>query len=277
MLTQRLYHCLKAVAKYAAKRVLTAPFNSFLKVSWVRVRQASSLFTFGNREKSVWARFGERAGARSPGSTWPSPSQSLQQQCALERYPNETTSSQPPTPASSAWKPSRSCPGHPQCDWCLPWPHCHVVGVDEALGVEEGQNHLLAPAGLHLGLRSQSFPCLLCCLVWGVWKATADLSMMTIWPTIAKKAHMSSPFHCSSPQGLLQTSWIDLGPHGEWRESFWSTRHEPEQVVWDKSVTGNHSGDIGNKSQIPDHPLAVEEPLVGRQFPLLHFLLISYT
>jgi hypothetical protein len=31
----------------------------------------------------------------------------------------------------------------------LPW---HLVGVDEALGVKEGQDHLLAPVSLDLGL-----------------------------------------------------------------------------------------------------------------------------
>ncbi len=46
---------LKAVEKSAAFRVLAAPSHSFLKVSLVRMRLASSLFTFGKRKKSAGA------------------------------------------------------------------------------------------------------------------------------------------------------------------------------------------------------------------------------
>ncbi len=70
-------------------------------------------------------------------------------------------------------------------------PPGHVVGADEALGVEEGQDHLLAPAGLHLGLGGASWPfrSFLCCLIWGVWKDTTDLSKVTAWSSIAMKGH----------------------------------------------------------------------------------------
>jgi hypothetical protein len=47
---------MKAAAKMAAKIVLTAPSHSLLKVSWMRVRSASSLFTLGNRKKLVGVR-----------------------------------------------------------------------------------------------------------------------------------------------------------------------------------------------------------------------------
>jgi hypothetical protein len=50
---------LKAVAKSATFTVLVAPSHSFLKVSLVRVRPASSLFTFGKRKKSAGARSGD--------------------------------------------------------------------------------------------------------------------------------------------------------------------------------------------------------------------------
>ncbi len=57
--SQRLYQRLKAVAKSAAERVLTAPSHAFLRVSGVRVLPASSLFTLGNRKKSAGAKSGE--------------------------------------------------------------------------------------------------------------------------------------------------------------------------------------------------------------------------
>jgi hypothetical protein len=47
------------MAKSAAFRVLTVPSHSFLKVFWVRVRLASSLFTLGKRKKLAGARSSE--------------------------------------------------------------------------------------------------------------------------------------------------------------------------------------------------------------------------
>ncbi len=49
--SQRSHHRLKVVVKAADEKVLTAPFHSFLRVYWVRVLPASSLFTLGNRKK----------------------------------------------------------------------------------------------------------------------------------------------------------------------------------------------------------------------------------
>jgi hypothetical protein len=40
----------------------------------------------------------------------------------------------------------------------------------------------------------------------------------------------------------------------------------------DTPVTGNLNNDIGDKSQIPQIPFAVEDPLFGSQFPLLRNL-----
>ncbi len=53
--SQRSIQRLKAVTKSAAFSVLAAPSHSFLKVSLVRVRPASSLSTFGKRKKSARA------------------------------------------------------------------------------------------------------------------------------------------------------------------------------------------------------------------------------
>ncbi len=57
--SQRQNHCRNASAKSAAETVLTAPSQSFLKLSLVNVRPASSFLTFGNKNKSVGARSGE--------------------------------------------------------------------------------------------------------------------------------------------------------------------------------------------------------------------------
>ncbi len=54
--SQHSYHYMKAAAKMATKILLTAPSHSLLKVSWMRVRSASSIFTLGNRKKLVGAR-----------------------------------------------------------------------------------------------------------------------------------------------------------------------------------------------------------------------------
>jgi hypothetical protein len=45
------YYCRKARARSTAERVLTAPSRSFLRVSWARVRPASTLLTLGKRIK----------------------------------------------------------------------------------------------------------------------------------------------------------------------------------------------------------------------------------
>jgi hypothetical protein len=47
------------MAKLATKRFLKAPSHFFLKVSWVRVRPVSYLFTLDNRKKLVRARSGK--------------------------------------------------------------------------------------------------------------------------------------------------------------------------------------------------------------------------
>ncbi len=97
--SQRSYHHLKAVVKSAAKRVLTAPSHSFLRVSWVRVLPVSSLFTQGNRKKSAGAKSG--GGCMITWNPWPPSSMYPQRQCEQAHCLSETTSSQLPSSVSS--------------------------------------------------------------------------------------------------------------------------------------------------------------------------------
>ncbi len=59
---------------------------------------------------------------------------------------------QSPTPASSAWKPSRLFQGIHYVVGVHRGPPGHVVGVDRLLEPKKVKTYLLAPAGLHLDL-----------------------------------------------------------------------------------------------------------------------------
>jgi hypothetical protein len=56
----------------------------------------------------------------------------------------------------------------------------------------------------------------------------------------------------------------------EWRGWSWSTCHGPPQDG-DTPVIGDLGGDIVDESRIADSAFAVEDPLVGSWFPLLHY------
>ncbi len=162
-------------------KTLIAPSHSFLRVSLMRVRMASSLITLWKRKKLASIKSGKyrrvlddlellgcHPGGR-PGC------------CAQGHYPCfETSSLWLPAPASSALKPSGTEWG---TQWCIgidcspPW---HEVGVDEALGIKEGQHHLLFPCGVDLALIGQGLPfsshCLDCFFISSVcgWTLPTD-------------------------------------------------------------------------------------------------------
>ncbi len=118
--------------------------------------------------------------ARSPGSAWPPSSQSPWWWCAQEHYTNETMNPQPhhgPLLLEDLQELTYGIHdvvgihrGHPG----------HIVGVAEVLRVKEGQDHLLAPAVLHLCLDGArlalSQPLLALLLILGVWKGAVDSS-----------------------------------------------------------------------------------------------------
>ncbi len=141
---QRSNQRLKAMAKSAALRFFAAPSHSFLKVSLVRMRPASSLFTFGKRKKSAWARSHEKGRCSitfTMAAVWTG---------ALSHWNHQSPTSIAGLFCLNTFQ--ELAHGLHDVVGVHRGPPEHEVHVDEALWIEEGQDHLFGPGHMDHGL-----------------------------------------------------------------------------------------------------------------------------